>query len=106
MVNDIEYSYDHDTARCRFMWLSVKSPGKRSTQTAARSSTNQPPCLDFQSRLHWIASMSAVTWGSLSLGIEISMLVEKRQGYHYEHAFSYDWNAMKDFILSCAWRIC
>jgi len=30
-------------------------------------------------------------------GIEISMLVEKRQGYHYEHAFSYDWNAMKGF---------
>jgi hypothetical protein len=25
------------------------------------------------------------------------MLVEKRQGYHYEHTFSYDWNAMKGF---------
>jgi hypothetical protein len=30
-------------------------------------------------------------------GIETSLLVEKRQGYHYEHAFSYTWNAMKGY---------
>ncbi len=27
-------------------------------------------------------------------GIEASMLVEKHQGYQYEHCFSYDWQAM------------
>jgi hypothetical protein len=30
-------------------------------------------------------------------GIETSFLVEKCQGYHYEHAFSYTWNAMKGY---------
>jgi hypothetical protein len=30
-------------------------------------------------------------------GIETSLLVEKCQGYHYEHAFSYTWNAMKGY---------
>ncbi|MCP4995002.1 MAG: hypothetical protein GY934_14650, partial [Gammaproteobacteria bacterium] len=32
-------------------------------------------------------------------GMEISLLVEKRQGYHYEHVFSYQWTAMKGFHL-------
>ena len=30
-------------------------------------------------------------------GIETSLLVEKRQGYYYEHAFSLTWNAMKGY---------
>jgi len=30
-------------------------------------------------------------------GIEASFLVEKHQGYHYEHCFSYHWNAMKGY---------
>jgi hypothetical protein len=30
-------------------------------------------------------------------GIEESFLVEKHQGYHYEHAFSDDWNAMRGY---------
>lgn len=30
-------------------------------------------------------------------GIESGILVEKRHGYHYEHAFSYNWNAMRGF---------
>jgi hypothetical protein len=30
-------------------------------------------------------------------GIETSLLVEKCQGYHYEYAFSYTWNAMKGY---------
>lgn len=30
-------------------------------------------------------------------GIESSILVEKRQGYYYEHLFSHDWNAIKGF---------
>jgi hypothetical protein len=28
-------------------------------------------------------------------GIEVSMQVEKRQGYCYEHAFSHNWNALQ-----------
>jgi hypothetical protein len=30
-------------------------------------------------------------------GIEESILVEKCHGYHYEHLFSHDWNAMRGF---------
>lgn len=30
-------------------------------------------------------------------GIESGILVEKRCGYHYEHCFSYSWNAMKGY---------
>jgi hypothetical protein len=30
-------------------------------------------------------------------GIESGILVEKRHGYGYEHAFSYNWNAMKGY---------
>jgi hypothetical protein len=29
--------------------------------------------------------------------IESGILVEKRHGYHYEHCFSYNWNAMKGY---------
>jgi hypothetical protein len=30
-------------------------------------------------------------------GIELGILVEKRHGYQYEHAFSYNWNAMRGY---------
>ena len=30
-------------------------------------------------------------------GIEAGFLVEKHQGYHYEHAFALNWNAMKGY---------
>jgi len=49
-------------------------------------------------RLRWDCLHERCNLGARSRwGIETSMLVEKRQGYHYEHAFSYDWNAMKGF---------
>ena len=30
-------------------------------------------------------------------GIEATILVEKHQGYHYEHVFALDWQAMKGY---------
>jgi hypothetical protein len=45
-------------------------------------------------------SMSAATSGARHRwGIEAGFLVEKHQGYHYEHAFALDWNAMKGYHL-------
>lgn len=32
-------------------------------------------------------------------GIENSLMTEKKRGYYYEHAFSYDWNAMRCYHL-------
>ncbi len=29
--------------------------------------------------------------------IETEILIEKHQGYNYEHCFSYDWNSMKGY---------
>jgi hypothetical protein len=38
--------------------------------------------------------------GARKIGlIEDSINTEKHRGYHYEHAFSYDWNAMQGFHL-------
>ena len=53
----------------------------------------QPVCLCAPTR-----SLSAATWARASgFGIEVSMQVEKRQGYCYEHAFSHHWNAMQGY---------
>ena len=38
--------------------------------------------------------------GARKIGLlEDSINTEKHRGYHYEHAFSYDWNAMQGFHL-------
>ena len=37
--------------------------------------------------------------------IESGLLVEKRQGYHYEHCFSFNWNAMKWFHDLMRWHL-
>ena len=58
------------------------------------------------SRYAWISSKPLDKWNvhercNLGArhrwGIESGILVEKRHGYHYEHAFSYNWNAMKGY---------
>jgi len=98
-VNDIEYGYDHDTRSlpvhvviCEESWQEVDP--------------ERGEIVDQTSRHVWISSRR-LRWECLHercnlgaryrWGIAISMRVEKRQGYHYEHAFSYDWNAMKGF---------
>jgi hypothetical protein len=98
-VNDIEYRYDHDTQQlpvhvviCEEHWQEVDR--------------DSGEIVDNNSRHAWISSRP-LRWDCLHercnlgaryrWGIETSMLVEKRQGYYYEHAFSYDWNAMKGF---------
>ena len=62
--------------------------------------------IEKSSRHLWLSS-EPLTEGNLhercNLGararwtIETGFLVEKRQGYQYEHCFSYDWNAMKGY---------
>jgi len=42
--------------------------------------------------------------GARKLGlIEDSINNEKNRGYHYEHAYSYNWNAMQGFIYYYDW---
>jgi DDE_Tnp_1-associated len=46
-------------------------------------------------RVHELCNLGARKIGLL----EDSMNTEKHRGYHYKHAFSYDWNAMQGFHL-------
>jgi hypothetical protein len=98
-VNDIEYSYDHDTRSlpvhvviCEESWQEVDPDSGEIVDKTSRHVWIS------SRRLHWDCLHERCNLGArYRWGIEISMLVEKRQGYHYEHAFSYDWNAMKGF---------
>jgi len=97
--NDIEYRYDHHP-RSRPVHVVI---GEESWQEV---DPDRGEIVDNNSRHVWISSRR-LHWdglherGNLAArsrwGIETSMRVEKRQGYHYEHAFSDDWNAMKGF---------
>ena len=98
-VNDIEYRYDHDTHSlpvhvviCEESWQEVdRDRGEIVDKTSRHVWISSR-------RLRWDCLQERCNLGARSRwGIETSMLVEKRQGYHYEHAFSYDWNAMKGF---------
>jgi hypothetical protein len=98
-VNDIEYRYDHDTHSlpvhvviCEEHWQEVdRDSGEIVDKTSRHAWISSR-------RLRWDCLHERCNLGARSRwGIETSMLVEKRQGYHYEHAFSYDWNAMKGF---------
>jgi hypothetical protein len=98
-VNDITYSYEGDRKSllvhivgCEETWQEVDPESSelidKQTQPVWLSSQRLDPhnvharC-NFGARRRW--------------GIETSMQVEKCQGYHYEHAFSYTWNAMKGY---------
>jgi hypothetical protein len=81
------------------MESAVKKPGKRSILRVASLSISRPSTCGYPASA-WTptTSTSAVTLASRQRwGIETSFLVEKCQGYHYEHAFSYTWNAMKGY---------
>ncbi|MBW1997650.1 MAG: transposase family protein [Deltaproteobacteria bacterium] len=99
-VNGIEYYYGvHDRKRqivhvvvCTESWEEIA----RDCAEVVRN----------KSRHAWISS-KPLTGGNVHercnlgarhrWGIESGILVEKRHGYHYEHVFSYNWNAMKGY---------
>ena len=89
-VNDIEYRYDHDPR-------SLPVHGVIGDESWQEVDLERGEIVDQTSRQVWISSRR-LCWeclherGNLGAryrwGIETSMRVEKRQGYHYEHAFS------------------
>ena len=98
-VNDITYGYDN--ARYE---LVVHVVGCEETWQAVDPDSGE--LIDKQARHVWLSShrlqhdnihphcnlAARQRWG-----IEVSMQVEKRQGYCYEHAFSHNWNAMQGY---------
>ena len=99
-VNDIEYYYDTKKFKRQIVHVVVC---EESWQEIAKDSTET---VTMQSRHAWISSKPLNrrnTHQRCNLaarhrwGIESGFLVEKRQGYQYEHLFSYNWNAMKGY---------
>ena len=99
-INHIQYEYDHNPSQalqlhvvvCRESWEEVD------TQTGE--------ICEKHSKHAWLSSQSigqnnihqrCNLMGRKRWGIETSFLVEKKQGYYYEHLFSQNFNAMKGF---------
>jgi hypothetical protein len=95
-LNDITSSYEGDRKS-----LLVQVVGCEETWQEVEPATSKP--IDKQygcpaSVCATTLSMSAATLARASgFGIEVSMQVEKRQGYCYEHPFSHHWNAMQGY---------
>ncbi len=98
-VNDIDYYYDSDKKKivlhvvtCKEEWLEIdKNTGLQVTKTSNHAWISSKPlnCLNVHERCNQAARHR---WG-----IESGFLVEKHQGYQYEHCFSYNWNAMRGY---------
>ena len=76
---------------CEETWETVDDKGQIVTKTARHAwlSSRSLHRLNVHERCNLGARYR---WG-----IEAGFLVEKHQGYHYEHAFALDWNAMKGY---------
>jgi hypothetical protein len=99
-VNDIEYCYGPNERKKQILHVVVC---KESWEEVDKDSAE---IITKTSRHAWISNKPLDKWNlhercNLGVryrwGIEPGILVEKRYGYQYEHAFLYDWNAMKGY---------
>ena len=99
-VNDIEYYWGPNQKKkqvvhvvvCKESWQEVAKDCAEVLTKNSRHAwiSSQPLC---KRNVHERCNLAARhRWG-----IESGILVEKCHGYHYEHIFSYDWNAMKGY---------
>ena len=95
-VNDIDYYYESDKKKivlhvvtCKEKWLEIdENTGVQITKTSKHAWISSKPLTG--QNVHERCNLAARhRWG-----IESGFLVEKHQGYNYEHCFSYNWNAM------------
>jgi hypothetical protein len=99
-VNDIEYRYGDNQKKKQVLHLVV------CVESWAEVDKETSEIIEKTSRHAWLSS-EPLAKGNLHercnlaarhrWGIETQNLVEKHQGYSYEHCFSFDWNAMKGF---------
>ena len=98
-VNDIDYRYDHarkslrvHVVGCEERWQEVDPDSGEIVDQQARQVWLSSQRLDHHN-VHPRCNLGARhRWG-----IETSFLIEKRQGYGYEHVFSHHWNAMRGY---------
>lgn len=99
-VNNIEYCYGPNGRKKQILHMVIcyetwEEIAKDSTEVVIKKSrhvwiSDKPLS---KSNLHERCNLGARhRWG-----IESNFLVEKHHGYQYEHAFSYDWNAMRGY---------
>lgn len=99
-VNEIEYDYLEGKTRRRLLlnvvvceegWEEIDGNGRLVAKTSRHAWISNRPLSS--AVIHERCNLAARhRWA-----IESGLLVEKRQGYHYEHCFSFNWNAMKGF---------
>ena len=98
-VNNIRYEYgtngrNHLTLHvvvCDEQWQTVDEEGNRAPGTSHHAWISSRPLN--QNNVHERCNLAARhRWG-----IESCILVEKHQGYAYEHTFAKDWNAMRGY---------
>lgn len=98
-VNDIEYYYGNNQRDCMTLHVVVCEEAWEVVDDHARITPKRSRHAWISSRplnasnLHERCNLGArQRWG-----IEACILVEKHQGYRYEHVFALDWNAMKGY---------
>jgi hypothetical protein len=98
-VNAIDYAFSQHGRRhlslhvavCEETWETLDDQGQRVTKTARHAWLSSHPLS--RDNVHERCNLGArYRWG-----IEANFLVEKHQGYHYEHAFALNWKAMKGY---------
>jgi hypothetical protein len=98
-VNAIEYDFAQAGRQpltvpvvvCEETWEEVNDNGHTMTKTARHAWLSSRSLT--RHNVHERCNLGArYRWG-----IETGFLVEKHQGYHYEHAFALNWNAMKGY---------
>lgn len=99
-VNNIFYTYDNDKKKqilhvvvCEEQWDEVGKDGTIEHKQSKHAWISSEPLTS--RNLHERCNLG----GRYRWGIESGFLVEKQYGYHYEHTFSFNWNAMKGFHL-------
>ncbi len=99
-ANDIRYEYGPNGRRkqtvhvavCEERWEEIAPDSTESVQKKSRHAWISSRPLS-RKNVHDRCNLAARhRWA-----IESNILVEKRQGYSYEHVFSYDWTAMKGY---------
>jgi hypothetical protein len=98
-VNAIEYEFANPRRQrlslhvvvCEEAWEVVDEDGQTVPKSARHAWLSSRPLT--RHNVHPRCNLGArYRWG-----IEAAFLVEKHQGYHYEHAFALNWNAMKGY---------
>lgn len=98
-VNEIEYEYGIGKQKvliinvviCEESWEEIDKNGCMVTKTGRHSWISSGPIN--RKNIHARCNLAArKRWLH-----ENNILKEKHQGYHYEHIFSYDWNAMQGY---------